>query len=77
MQVAPLPEVRVVDLNVNGSCVRKRVADARFDVVLKRKVSALAYDGSDERTKLYGSTALYAASKRQLSRREKKMHRLP
>jgi len=52
-----------------------RPADALFDVVMKRAVPPAGKD-LRERQRLYGSHQVYAVSKRQLSRREKKRHRL-
>ena len=49
--------------------------DALFDVVMKRVVPRAGKD-SQERAKRYGSHDVYAVSKRQLSRREKKHYRV-
>jgi hypothetical protein len=72
----PLPEERVLERNVNGRLIRKRVAEPRFDIVLKRSTSRVQHGDADERAALYGSMTLYAAAKRQLSRREKGAHGL-
>jgi len=76
VQLVPLPDVRVIEVNVNGRWMRKRVADARFDIVLKRATSRIQHHDAEEREALYGSATVYAAAKRQLSRREKKAHGL-
>jgi hypothetical protein len=49
-------------------------AGPRFDVLLKRETSR--HGDWDERTQLYGAPLVYAVSKRQLSRREKKAYGL-
>jgi hypothetical protein len=49
-----------------------RRCDARFDVVLKRKTGRDYARDDAERERLYGSAGLYAISKRQISRLEKK-----
>ena len=51
-------------------------AESRYDVVLHRKVSRAEPDDRRQCEHLYGSAALYAVSKQQLSRRELKEHRL-
>jgi hypothetical protein len=74
VKVAPLPRESVSTVFVNGQKKRSRKPEMRFDTVLKRTISGL--DERDERIKLYGSDALYAVSKRQLSRRELRDHGL-
>jgi hypothetical protein len=52
-------------------------SDARcFDVVMKKAIPRDEWIYSQERDRLYGSLDVYAISKRQLSRREKKSHGL-
>lgn len=51
-------------------------AEPRHDVVLHRQLSSAKLDDRKKCERLYGSPALYAVSKRQLSRREIKAHRL-
>lgn len=51
-------------------------AEPRHDVVLHRQLSYAKLDDRKKCERLYGSSALYAVSKRQLSRREIKAHRL-
>lgn len=68
VKMAPLPTVQIVETIVQGRVRRKRVADARFDAVLKTR-TRLDQDDADRRN-LYGSPSVYAVSKRQLSRKE-------
>jgi hypothetical protein len=76
VEMAPLPEIRMTEVNVRGRLVPKRVADSRFDVVLKREMSRLHYHDRVERQEFYGSDEVYAASKRQMSNRELKRYGL-
>jgi len=71
VEIASLPETVRIDRIVNGERRRKRTAESRFDVVLRRSTSRLA-ESREERSKLYGSKDLYAAAKRQLSKQELK-----
>jgi hypothetical protein len=68
IQVAALPAVQIAETVVQGRVRRSRVAERRFDVVLKIR-TALDEDGAHRRH-LYGSPSVYAVSKRQLSRKE-------
>ena len=70
VEVAPLPEEYVVEKTVDGRKAQRRVADWRFDVLLKRATSRLRYEDRAERMRLYGANDVYAVSKRQMSRRE-------
>ena len=72
--LAELPTGRVVERRVGGQCKKKIVYDARYDVVLRRAISL--YSDAQERERVYGSSSLYAVSKRQLSKREMKAHGL-
>lgn len=74
VRVAVLPSEFVTIVVADGQKKRTRKTESRFDVVLKRRISRL--DERDKRIKLYGSDTFYAASKRQLSRRELKAHGL-
>lgn len=76
VRISPLPEERVIEVELKGRRVRQRAADARFDAVLRRLTSRIQHGDVAERTALYGSAAVYAESKRQLSRREKTLHGL-
>lgn len=73
VKLATLPSWRV-PIVAEGDKLRQPKLDTRFDMVLKRNISRL--DERDERIALYGSSGRYAASKRQLSRRELKAHGL-
>lgn len=73
VQVAPLPPGSVTVIVVDGQEKRSKL-ESRFDVVLKRKTSR--FEEEKERSRLYGSEALYAVAKRQLSRRELRVHGL-
>lgn len=72
--LAELPAGRVIERRVGGQCKKKIVHDQRFDIVLRREV--MRYMDAQERERLYGSAAVYAVSKRQLSKRELKAHGL-
>jgi hypothetical protein len=72
--LAEVPAGRAVERVVQGQCKKKIVYDRRYDVVLRREISL--YEDAQERERLYGSAAMYATSKRQLSKREMKVHGL-
>jgi hypothetical protein len=55
---------------------RRRFAESRYDVVLRRAVSRSVQADLRQCKLLYGSTDFYAQSKRQLSSREIKEHHL-
>jgi len=70
--LAELPAARTIE---SGCLCRKKVViERRYDVVLRRKINR--YCDSGERERVYGSSDLYAVSKRQLSKRELKAHGL-
>jgi hypothetical protein len=69
---APLPPGEWRNVVVRGREVRKYVSEQRYDVLLKRLTAEMDVD----RTRLHGWTPVYAASKRQLSHREKKSYGL-
>lgn len=76
VEVAPLPPARVVQKAVDGKPRKQAFAEPRYDVVLRRNVSR-AVDADVQRCNyLYGSSDLYAVSKRQISTREIKAHQL-
>jgi hypothetical protein len=52
------------------------IAEPRYDVVLRRSISRAMRVDLEQCKHLYGSGDLYAVSKRQLSTREIKAHRL-
>jgi hypothetical protein len=75
VKLAELPACRQLVAG-NGAHRRTKVLmEPRYDVVLRREISR-AHGHSLERERLYGSSNLYAASKRQLSKREMKTHGL-
>ncbi|WP_331153544.1 hypothetical protein [Steroidobacter sp.] len=76
VKLAKLPACREVVDMVQGRRRTKVIAEFRYDAVLRRKTSCSLYEDSQERKRVYGSRDLYAASKRQLSKRELKTHGL-
>ena len=76
--LAELPPGRTIERRVDGQCQRKLVYERRYDVVFRREISLLSdsHQRERERERIYGSNAVYAASKRQLSKREMKAHGL-
>jgi hypothetical protein len=70
VEVAALPERTIRALRNDGVIQRVPYAEARFDVVMKRRTSRLSTEDDRRRKQLYGRVALYAVSKRQISRRE-------
>lgn len=70
---------RTLLLRLNDLWFEVRLAELagepRYDAVLRRELSCASSD-SVERKRVYGSRDLYAASKRQLSKRELKAHGL-
>lgn len=76
VEVATLPLTRVVQTFVDGKPRKQVLTEPRYDVVLRRNVSR-AVDADMQRCNyLYGSSDLYAVSKRQIATREIKAHRL-
>ncbi len=76
VEVDVLPKERFAE-NIIDSRLHKRViAEPRFDVVLRRHISRAMRSDLQQCKHLYGSGDLYAVSKRQLSTREIKAHRL-
>jgi hypothetical protein len=76
VEVATLPPTRVAQKFIDGKPRKQVLAEPRYDVVLRRNVSR-AVDADMQRCNyLYGSSDLYAVSKRQISTREIKAHRL-
>jgi hypothetical protein len=74
VEVDVLPEERLVDRVIDGKLHRQITAESRYDVVLRKRVSRTARAESRQREYLYGSSDLYAVSKRQISTREIKAH---
>jgi hypothetical protein len=71
-----LPDERLVDRVIDGKLHKQLTAESRYDVVLGKNVSRTMQAESRQREYLYGSSDLYAVSKRQISTREIKAHRL-
>jgi hypothetical protein len=76
VDVGVLPEERVVEKVIDGKTQRQMIAEPRYDAVLRRTVSRAGQAGLRRCKQLYGSNDLYAVSKRQISTREIKAHRL-
>ena len=76
VKLAELPARQEVVSIVSGRRRTKVSVRSRYDVVLRRETSRSQYDDSQERKRVYGSSDLYAVSKRQLSKREIKAHGL-
>jgi hypothetical protein len=76
VEVGMLPKERVVESVVDGKPHRRVFAEPRYDVVLRKTISRAVHLDSRECQQLYGSSDLYAMSKRQISRREIKAHLL-
>jgi hypothetical protein len=74
VKLAELPGYREV-VAMDSPRRTRMIVDARYDAVLRRKTS-LAHSDSQERKRVYGSSDLYAVSKRQLSKREIKTYGL-
>ena len=76
VEVAMMPQTRVVQNITDGKPRRQTTAEPRYDAVLRRNVSRVVDGDLRECNHLYGSSDLYAVSKRQLSKREIKAHLL-
>ncbi|MGC2260373.1 MAG: hypothetical protein WA594_18830 [Candidatus Sulfotelmatobacter sp.] len=71
-----LPKERLVESVVDSKPHRHVIAEPRYDVVLRRNISRAVRADLQQCERLYGSGDLYAVSKRQMSTREIKAHRL-
>jgi hypothetical protein len=71
-----LPDNQHIEKVIDGKTRRCVVAETRYDVVLRRNISRTMSDDLRQCKRLYGSDDLYAVSKRQVSTREIKAHRL-
>ena len=71
-----LPDNQHIEKVIDGKTRRCVIAEIRYDVVLRRNVSREMSDELRQCKRLYGSADLYAVSKRQVSTREIKAHRL-
>lgn len=76
VEVAVLPKERLVEGVVDGKPHRRTTAESSYDVVLRRNISRAISADRRQCEHLYGSGDLYAVSKRQISTREIKAHRL-
>ena len=74
VEVDVLPKEHFVEHVVDGKPHKHVVADPRYDVVLRRNISRAMRADSQQCRHLYGSGDLYAVSKRQISKREIKVH---
>jgi hypothetical protein len=72
IRFAPLPPGEWTNVVVRGRTERKLVWEQRYDVLLKRMTTEIDSD----RTRLRGFRRVYAATKRQLSHRDKKSYGL-
>lgn len=75
VKLAELPVPRQVETITEAHRRTKVIVEPRYDAVLRRETSRADAD-SQERKRVYGSSDLYAVSKRQLSKREIKTHGL-
>ena len=76
VEVDVLPRERFVENATDGRPHRQVIAEPRYDVVLRRHISRVMGADLQQCEHLYGSKDLYAISKRQISTREIKAHRL-
>jgi hypothetical protein len=71
-----LPKQTCVQRLVDGHLQKYVMSEPRFDVVLRRIISRTLHPASEHCDEVYGSSELYAASKRQISAREIRAHGL-
>jgi hypothetical protein len=76
VEVDVLPKERIVTSAIGGKPHRRTTAESRYDAVLRRNISRAILADRRQCEYLYGSGDLYAKSKRQISTREIKAHRL-
>jgi hypothetical protein len=76
VEVGELPKERSIENVTDGKAHRHVIAECRYDVVLRKTVSRAVEADGRRRKQLYGSTDLYALSKRQISTREIKAYDL-
>lgn len=76
VEVDVLPREHFVENADHWGPHRQLVAEPRYDVVLRRRVSRTTRADVDECKRLYGSSDFYAVSKRQISTREIRAHEL-
>src|SRR5262249_16827195 len=71
-----LPAKESIEKIVDGESRRCVVAEARYDVVLRRRISRGKYDELQLCKHMYGSSDVYAVRKQQISTQEIKRHGL-
>jgi hypothetical protein len=76
VEVGVLPTERVVENVIDGKTHRRVLVEPRYDVVLRKPISRAVQADSRQCKELYGSTGLYAVSKRQISTRDIRAHQL-
>jgi hypothetical protein len=76
VEVEGLPTERVVENAIDGKTHRRVIVEPRYDVVLRKPISRAVQADLRQCKELYGSTDLYAVSKRQISTREIKARQL-
>ncbi|HEY1314139.1 MAG TPA: hypothetical protein VGE92_09680 [Steroidobacteraceae bacterium] len=76
VEVDVLPKEHIVESVIDGKPQRRTTAESSYDVVLRRKISRAILADRRQCEHLYGSSDLHAVSKRQISKREIRMHRL-
>jgi hypothetical protein len=74
VEVDVLPKERLVERVVDGQLHRHMAVESRYDAVLRQTLSRAVRDDLQKCEYLYGSSDLYAVSKRQISSREIKAH---
>jgi hypothetical protein len=76
VEVDVLPKEGFAENIIDSRPHKRVIAEPRFDVVLRRPISRAMRSDLQQCKHLYGADDLYAVSKRQLSTREIKAHRL-
>jgi len=76
VEVDVLPKARLAEDVIDGKVRRHMVAEPRYDIVLRRKISRTVDADLQQCKQLYGSVDFYAVGKRQISTREINAHGL-
>jgi hypothetical protein len=76
VEVDELPQRYCVEKIIDGKPHRHVLAEGRYDVILRRRISRAMSDELRQCKYLYGSDEVYAVSKRQISKREMRRHQL-
>jgi hypothetical protein len=76
VEVGVLPKERIAETVIDGKPHRRTLAEPRYDVVQRKTVSRVVPADARQCEQLYGSSDLYALSKRQISSREIKARQL-